>query len=86
MSVRLDAATTVATKMSKREAASLVRFLTSAIAETETDLIDVRIDLRNDSLHGDSYALISVDNNTLFGSTSAIIETRVIKYEQVEAN
>ena len=83
MSVQLDSATTVATKMSKSEAASLVRFLTLAIAETNEDTIDVLIDLRND--FENSYALIAPDNRTMFGSRAVITETRIIKYEQVDA-
>lgn len=70
---------TVLTKMSKREAASLVRFLTDAIAESPNHLLDVRIDLRND--FGGALALLSVGNNTLFGSSAVIVESRVIKKE-----
>jgi hypothetical protein len=80
--VKLDAATTVATKMSKGQAASLVRFLTEAIANNPGYLIDVRIDLRNE--FDQTTALISVDNNTLFGSVAEIVETRVIKYEEAK--
>ena len=80
--VKLDAATTVATKMSKREAASLVRFLTEAIAEHPGYLIDVRIDLRND--YDTTTAVISVNNNTLFGTYAEIVEARVIKYEEAK--
>jgi hypothetical protein len=69
--------TTVVTKMSKREAASLVRFLTDAIAESPAHLIDVRIDLRND--FDGAKALISVSNNTLFGSSAIVIDSREIK-------
>jgi hypothetical protein len=80
--VKLDAATTVATKMSKRNAASLVRFLTEAIATNPGYLIDVRIDLRNE--FDQTTALISVDNNTMFGSVAEIVEARVIKYEEAK--
>ena len=80
MSVRLDAATTVATKMTKREAATLVRFLTEAIAESPENTIDVRIDLRND--FDKCTSVISVNNNTLFGVYGDIVETRVIQYEK----
>lgn len=83
MSVRLDAATTVATKMSKREAAALVRFLTEAIAENEGYMIDVRIDLRND--FDKCTSVISVNNNTLFGTYADVVEARVIQYEKEEA-
>jgi len=70
---------TVLTKMSKREAASLVRFLTNEIAESKNYLLDVRIDLRNQM--GGAQALISVGNNTLFGSSSVITESRIINKE-----
>lgn len=76
---KLDAAITVATKMTKREAASLVRFLTDAIAETNEDTINILIDMRND--FDEAYALISPNNNTMFGSKAVITETRIIKYE-----
>jgi len=71
---------TAATRMSKREAATLVRFLTDAIAETPTHLIDVRIDLRN--VVGGAVAQISVNNNTLFGSTAVITDSRIINQER----
>jgi hypothetical protein len=77
--IKLDAATTVMTKMTKNEAASLVRFLTEAIAETNEDTINILIDLRND--FDGAQALISATNSTMFGSRAAITETRVISYE-----
>jgi hypothetical protein len=77
--IKLDAATTVMTKMTKKEAASLVRFLTEAIAETNEDTINILIDLRND--FDGAQALISATNSTMFGSRAAITETRVISYE-----
>jgi hypothetical protein len=80
MSVKLDAATTVATKMNKREAAALVRFLTEAIAESPENTIDVRIDLRND--FDKCTSVISVNNNTLFGTYADVVEARVIQYEK----
>jgi hypothetical protein len=70
---------TVVTKMSKREAASLVRFLTDAIAESQDGLLDVRIDLRNE--FGGAQALISVGNNTLFGSSAVITDSRIVNRE-----
>lgn len=78
--VVLNQQTVVATKMSKKEAASLVRFLTEAISTSESD-IDVRIDLTQVWSDG-AEARISVDNNTLFGSTGRIIAAREIKYER----
>jgi hypothetical protein len=77
--IKLDAATTVMTKMSKKEAASLVRFLTEAIAETSENTINILIDLRND--FDGAQALISATNSTMFGSRAVITETRVISYE-----
>ena len=76
--LRFDLVTAV-TKMSKREAASLVRFLTDAIAESPEYLIDVRIDLRNE--FGGAQALISVGNNTLFGSSAVITDSRIVNKE-----
>jgi hypothetical protein len=76
--LRFDLVTAV-TKMSKREAASLVRFLTHAIAESPEYLIDVRIDMRNE--YGGAQALISVGNNTLFGSSAVITDSRIINKE-----
>ena len=83
MTIKLDAATAVAAKMTKAEAANLVRFLTLAIAETDFDTINVRVDLRQN--FSDAELLISIDNNTLFGSKAIINETRIINYESVEA-
>jgi hypothetical protein len=83
MTIKLDAATAVAAKMTKAEAANLVRFLTLAIAETDFDTINVRVDLRQN--FSDAELLISIDNNTLFGSKGIINETRIINYESVEA-
>lgn len=79
--IALQQQTVVATKMSKKEAASLVRFLTEAISTSDSD-IDVRIDIYKDYADG-AEARISVDNNTLFGSTSRVIAAREIKYERV---
>jgi hypothetical protein len=77
--LRFDLVTAV-TKMSKRQAASLVRFLTDAIAESPEYLIDVRIDLRNE--YDGAQALISVGNNTLFGSSAVIVDSRIINQER----
>lgn len=79
--VTLKTATSVNTKMSKREAANLVRFLTDAIAESDKYLLDVQIHLRNE--FDGSTALIAVGGNTLFGSSAVITEVREISYEQV---
>jgi len=68
---------TVLSKMTKRDAASLVRFLTDAIAETPFEQIDMRIDLRNE--YGGARSLISVNANTIFGSFGVITESRVIE-------
>lgn len=76
--LRFDLVTAV-TKMSKRQAASLVRFLTDAIAESPDYLIDVRIDLRNE--YDGAQALISVGNNTLFGSSAVITDSRIVNKE-----
>lgn len=66
---------TVLTKMSKREAASLVRFLTSEIAENPNHLIDVRIDLRND--FDGAIALITAGTSTIFGASSVIMDSYI---------
>ena len=66
---------TVLTKMSKREAASLVRFLTDQISESTDNLIDVRIDLRND--FGGALALITAGKSTLFGSSAVIVDSHM---------
>jgi hypothetical protein len=68
---------TVLTKMSKREAASLVRFLTDAIAESDDYLLDVRIDLRNEM--GGATALVSAGNNTMFGSSAVIVDSHIVR-------
>jgi hypothetical protein len=70
---------TVLSKMTKREAASLVRFLTDAIAESPAYLLDVRIDLRNE--YGGARALISVGNNTIFGSSAGITDSHIVAKE-----
>lgn len=64
---------TVLAKMSKREASSLVRFLTDQIAESADSTIDVRIDLRND--FGGAIALITAGAHTLFGSSAVIVDS-----------
>lgn len=64
---------TVFTKMSKREASSLVRFLTDQIAESTEPTINVRIDLRND--FDGAIALITAGTGTLFGSSAVIVES-----------
>ena len=66
---------TVITKMSKREASSLVRFLTDQIAESTDSTIDVRIDLRND--FDGAIALITAGSSTLFGSSAVIIDSHI---------
>jgi hypothetical protein len=66
---------TVLTKMSKREAASLVRFLTDQIAESTDSTIDVRIDLRND--FDGAIALITAGSSTIFGSSSVIVDSHI---------
>lgn len=73
--MRFDAVTVIS-KMSKREAASLVRFLTDAIAETKESEIDVRIDLRNE--YGGARSLISVNANTIFGAFGVIQDSRIV--------
>jgi hypothetical protein len=78
--VTLKTATSVNAKMSKREAANLVRFLTDAIADSPNYLLDVQIHLKND--YDGSMALIAVGGNTLFGSSAVITEAREISYEQ----
>lgn len=67
---------TVISKMTKRDVASLVRFLTDGIAESTTGEIDVRIDIRNE--YGGARSLISVGNNTIFGSFGVITDSRII--------
>ena len=66
---------TVITKMSKREASSLVRFLTDQIVESTDSTIDVRIDLRND--FDGAIALITAGSSTLFGSSAVIMESHI---------
>ena len=66
---------TVLTKMSKREAASLVRFLTSEIAESPNYLLDVRIDLRND--FDGATALITAGTSTIFGASAVIMDSHI---------
>lgn len=66
---------TVLTKMSKREASSLVRFLTDQIAESTDSTIDVRIDLRND--FDGAMALITAGSSTLFGSSAVIVDSHI---------
>jgi hypothetical protein len=67
----LDRNTTVLAKMSKREAASLVRFLTHEIAESQGYMIDIRFDIRQE--WDAATVLVSAAGNTLFGSR-AIVE------------
>jgi protein involved in sex pheromone biosynthesis len=66
---------TVLTKMSKREASSLVRFLTDQIAESTDSTIDVRIDLRND--FDGAIALITAGTSTIFGSSAVIMDSHI---------
>jgi hypothetical protein len=68
---------TVISKMSKREVSSLVRFLTDGIAESQDGFVDIRIDLKNE--YGGARSLISVNNNSIFGSFGVITDSRIIK-------
>jgi len=72
---------TVLTKMSKREAASLVRFLTSEIAESPNYLLDIRIDLRND--FGGAIAQITAGTHTIFGSSAVIVDSHTRSFGDV---
>jgi len=69
----------VISKMSKREVASLVRFLTDAIAESTTGEVDVRIDLANE--YGGARSLISVNGMSIFGSMGVITDSHIINKE-----
>ena len=73
--MRFDAVTVIS-HMTKREVASMVRFLTDAIAEAKDNEIAIRIDLRNE--YGGARSLISVGNNTIFGSSGVIQDSRIV--------
>ena len=81
--VKLDASTTVTTKMNKGQAASLVNSLCQAIANNSGDLIDVKITLRNE--FKEDVAIISVDKQgSLLGSLAQIVEVKVYEYEEAK--
>jgi len=70
----------VLAKMSKREAASLVRYLTDEIAESNSHMINIKINLQNQ--YGGALANISV-GESIFGASAVITDSCI---RQKEAN
>ena len=67
----------VVSKMSKRDVASLIRDLTNGLAETQSDRVDIQINLSNE--FGGARSLISVGDSTIFGNFGVITDSHIIE-------
>ena len=81
--VKLDATTSVTTKITKRQASELVSSLTKALADNPGYLIDLHITLRNEDDKG--VAIISVDKQGWpFEIDAMIVKVKVSEYEEAK--